>query len=182
MDKCLTTLLRLIGRHVSSNIASRAGYFLSIFSDAWSSPPFFLQFDDYFPFFVSFSLVLNIKTFFKTVAVVSTAELLLGWSISDQLVTAINTCVLPPGTSLVNLTDGCLCLTVQAESLSALTTLWNLYQDGTLKRRLYDFFVTDEVKEQAGGETVEVNVSIEEDEYDKACRELISEARGNLIL
>jgi len=126
--------------------------------------------------------VLNIKTVFKAVTVVSTAELLTGWSTYDQLVTAVNTCVLPAGTSLVNLTDGCVCLTVQAETLSALTALWNLYQDGTLERRLYNFFVTDALKERAGGETVEVNVIIEEEEYDRACRELINEARGNLIL
>ena len=81
----------------------------------------------------------------------------------------------------MNLSDGCVCLTVQAETLSALTTLWNLYQDGTLERRLYNFFVTDEVKERAGEETVEVNASIEEEEYDNACRELINEARGNSI-
>ena len=131
------------------------------------------------------SSVLNIKTVFKVVAggitVVSIMEVLSRWSTFDQLVTAVDRCVLPAGTSLVNLTDGCVCLTVQAESLSALTTLWSLYQDGTLERRLYNFFVTDEVKEQAGGETVEVNVSIEEEEYDKACRELINESRGNLI-
>jgi len=121
---------------------------------------------------------------FKVVAggvvVVSTMEVLSRWSTFDQLVTAFDRCVLPAGTSLVNLTDGCVCLTVQAESLSALTTLWNLYQDGTLERRLYDFFVTDEVKEQAGGETVEVDVSIKEKEYDKALLELMSE--GNSIL
>ena len=126
--------------------------------------------------------MLNIKTVFKAVAVVSTAELLIGWSTYDQLVTAVNTCVLPAGTSLVNLTDGCVCLTVQAETLSALTTLWNLYQDGTLERRLYNFFVTDEIKERAGGETVEVNVSIEEEEYDKARLELMNEAQGKSIL
>ena len=131
------------------------------------------------------SSVLNIKTVFKVVGggvlVVSTMEVLSRWTTFDQLVTAVDRCVLPAGTSLVNLTDGCVCLTVQAETLSALSNLWNLYQDGTLERRLYDFFVTDEVKEQAGGETVEVNVSIEEEEYDKACRELINESRGNLI-
>jgi len=125
--------------------------------------------------------VLNIKTVFKAVAVVSTAELLIGWSTYDQLVTAVNTCVLPAGTSLVNLTDGCVCLTVQAETLSALATLWNLYQDGTLERRLYNFFVTDEVKERAGGEIVEVNVSIEEEEYDKARLEFINKAQATEV-
>ena len=131
------------------------------------------------------SLVLNIKTVFKVVAggiiVVSTMEVLSRSTAFDQLVTAVNTCVLPAGTSLVNLSDGCVCLTVQAETLSALTTLWNLYQDGTLERRLYNFFVTDEVKERAGGETVEVNVTIKKEEYDKARLELMNEAQGNSI-
>ena len=132
------------------------------------------------------SSVLNIKTVFKVVAggiiVVSTREVLSRWSTFDQLVTAVDRCILPAGTSLVNLADGSLCLTVQAETLSALTTLWNLYQDGTLERRLYNFFVTDDVKERAGGETVEVNVNIEEEEYDKAYRELINEAQGNSVV
>ena len=128
--------------------------------------------------------MLNIKTVFRVVAsgitVVSTLEVLSRWSTFDQLVTAVNSCVLPAGTSLVQLTDGCVCLTVRAETLSALTTLWKLYQDGTLEARLYDFFVTDEVRERAGGEEVEMNVSIDECEYEKACLELISE--GKLIL
>ena len=137
-------------------------------------------------FFFPISSVLNIKTVFKVVAggitVVSTMEVLSRWSTFDQLVTAVNTCVLPAGTSLVNLTDGCVCLTVQAETLSALTTLWNLYQDGTLERRLYNFFVNDEVKERAGGETIEVNVTIEGEEYDKARFELMNKAQGKSIL
>ena len=82
----------------------------------------------------------------------------------------------------MNLSDGCVCLTVQAETLSALTTLWNLYQDGTLERRLHNFFVTDEVKERTGEETVKVNVSIDEEEYDKARLELMNKAQGKSIL
>ncbi|KAJ7377988.1 hypothetical protein OS493_025304 [Desmophyllum pertusum] len=125
--------------------------------------------------------VLNIKTVFKVVAggitVVSISEVLSRWSTFDQLVTAFNSCVLPAGTGLVQLTEGCVCLTVRAETLSALTTLWNLYQDGTLETRLYNFFVTDEIRELAGGEEVEVNVTIEEQEYEKACLEFINEAQ-----
>ena len=126
--------------------------------------------------------MLNIKTVFKVVAggitVVSTLEVLSRWSTFDQLVTAVNRCILPAGTGLVQLTDGCVCLTVRAETLAALTALWKLYQDGTLETRLYDFFVTDEVRERAGGEEVEVNVTIEKQEYEKACCELINEAQG----
>ena len=122
------------------------------------------------------------KTVFKLFAgglvIVSATEVLSGWSSYDQLVAAVQSCVLPAGTSLVQITDGCVCLTVQAESLSALTNLWRLYQDETLQKRLYDFFVTDEMRKLAGGEDVEVNVTIEGEEYQKACLELMNGAQG----
>ena len=108
-------------------------------------------------------------------------EVLNRWSTFDELVTAVNRCVLPAGTSLVNLADGCLCLTVQAETLSALTALWNLYEAGTLAKRLYSFFITYMVRERTGGENVEVNVTIEKQEYEKAYLELINEAQGNFV-
>ena len=122
------------------------------------------------------------KTVFKLFAgglvIVSATEVLSGWSSYDQLVAAVQSCVLPAGTSLVQITDGCVYLTVQAESLWALTNLWKLYQDGTLQKRLYDFFVTDEMRKLAEGEDVEVNVTIDEDEYQKACLELMNGAQG----
>ena len=122
------------------------------------------------------------KTVFKLFAgglvIVSATEVLSGWSSYDQLVAAVQSCVLPAGTTLVQITDGCVCLTVQAESLSALTNLWRLYQDETLQKRLYDFFVTDEMRKLAGGEDVEVNVTIEGEEYQKACLELMNGAQG----
>ena len=122
------------------------------------------------------------KTVFKLFAgglvIVSATEVLSGWSSYDQLVAAVQSCVLPAGTTLVQITDGCVCLTVQAESLSALTNLWRLHQDGTLQKRLYDFFVTDEMRKLAEGEDVEVNVTIEGEEYQKACLELMNGAQG----
>ena len=123
------------------------------------------------------------KTVFKLfsggLVIVSATEVLGSWLSYDQLVAAVQSCVLPAGTSLVQITDGCVCLTVQAESLWALTNLWKLYQDGTLQKRLYDFFVTDEMRKLAEGEDVEVNVTIEEEEeYQKACLELMNGAQG----
>ena len=56
--------------------------------------------------------------------------------------------------------------------------LWRLYQDGTLQKRLYDFFVTGEMRKLAEGEDVEVNVTIEGEEYQKACLELMNGAQG----
>ena len=74
------------------------------------------------------------KTVFKLFAgglvIVSATEVLSGWSSpNDQLIAAVQSCVLPAGTSLVQITDGCVCLAVQAESLPALKNLWKLYQD-----------------------------------------------------
>ena len=124
------------------------------------------------------------KTVFKLFAgglvIVSATEVLSGWSSpNDQLIAAVQSCVLPAGTSLVQITDGCVCLTVQAESLSALTNLWKLYQDETLQKRLYYFFVTDKMRKLADGKDVEVNVTIDEDEYQKACIELIQGTQGD---
>ena len=124
------------------------------------------------------------KTVFKLFAgglvIISATEVLSGWSSYDQLVAAVQSCVLPAGTSLVQITDGCVCLTVQAESLSALTNLWKLYQDGTLQKRLQDIFVTDKMRKLADGKDVEVNVTIDEEEYQKACIELIQGTQGAL--
>ena len=60
-----------------------------------------------------------------------------------------------------------------------LTALWNMYEDGTLRERLFDLFVTDEMKTRAGGEeNVELTVTIEKEEYEKAYFELVQEANG----
>ena len=122
------------------------------------------------------------KTLFKAVAggftIASSLELLIRDSTYDQLVTAVNTCVLPSGTSLIQITEGCVCLKVQVESLSALENLWSMYTDGTLKARLQALFVTDEMREIVGGEQVEVIVTIDQLECEKTRTELIREAQG----
>ena len=96
----------------------------------------------------------------------------------DQLVTAVNTCVLPAGVKLIQITEGSVILKVQAEDVSTLDTLWSLYKDGTLKESLQAFFVNDKMREFAGEEQVEVIVTIDEEEYDRAREELIKEAQG----
>ena len=112
------------------------------------------------------------------ITVASTLEILSRGSTYDQLVNGVNHCVLPAGTNLLQISEGCVCLTVQAEDLSALNSLWSLYQEGTLKERLQSFFVTEEITELAGGEELEVIVTIEEGEYKKACVELTRKAQG----
>ena len=109
------------------------------------------------------------KTLFKAVAggftIASSLELLTRDSTYDQLITAVNTCVLPSGASLIQITEGCVCLKVQVKSLSALGNLWRMYSEGTLKARLQALFVTDEMREIVGGEQVEVIVTIDQLEY-----------------
>jgi len=112
------------------------------------------------------------------ITVASTLEVLSRGATYDQLVTGVNRCVLPAGTSLLQISEGCVCLTIQAEDLSALNTLWSLYQEGTLKKRLQTFFVTEEITELAGGEEVEVTVTIKEEEYKKAFVELTRKSQG----
>ena len=97
----------------------------------------------------------------------------------DQFVTAVSTCVLPAGVKLMQIAEGSVILKVQAENISALNALWCLYTDGTLKESLQALFFIDELRELTGEEQVEVIVTIDEEEYDKAREELISEAQGD---
>jgi len=90
----------------------------------------------------------------------------------DQLITAVNTCVLPAGAKSLQITEGSVYLKVQAESLAALEHLWRLYKNETLKKRLQALFVTDEMRDLAGGNQVEVIVTIDEEEYDKTRSDL----------
>lgn len=117
------------------------------------------------------------------VVVASAFQLLSRGCTYEQLVTVVNTCVLPAGARLLQIAEGSVILKVQTESISALDTLWSLYTDGTLRESLQAFLVTDEIKELACGEQVEVIVTIDEQEYDKAREELISdEAQDGFFL
>ena len=123
---------------------------------------------------------------FKVVAGVaitaSAYQLLSRGSTYDQLVTAVNTCVFPAGVKLIQIAEGSVILKVQAENISALDTLWSLYRDGTLKESLQALLVTDKMRaELAGGGHLEVIVTIEEQEYEKARKELLIEAEGNFF-
>ena len=128
------------------------------------------------PLLLFLPLVLSIKTVFKVAAgglvLTSAYQLLRRGCTYDQLITAVNTCVLPAGAKLLQIIEGSVYLKVQAERLAALEHLWRLYKNGTLKKRLQALFVTDEMRDLAGGEQVEVIVTIDEEEYDKTRNEL----------
>ena len=120
---------------------------------------------------------------FKVVAggltIAASLDLLIRSSSYDQLITAVNTCVLPAGANLIQMTEGCVCLKVQVGSLAALDTLWRLYKDGTLKATLQTLLVTEEVIELARGEHVEAVVTINEQEYERVRYKLANQTQGN---
>ena len=64
----------------------------------------------------------------------SAYQLLRHGSTYDQLVTAVNTCVLLAGVKLMQIAEGSVILKVQAENISALDSLWSLYIDGKLRK------------------------------------------------
>ena len=110
--------------------------------------------------------------------IASSFDLLIRSSSYDQPITAVNTCVLPAGANLIQMTEGCVCLKVQVESLAALETLWRLYKDGTLKATLQALLGTEEIVDLASGEHVEVVVTVDEQEYEKVHNKLANEPQG----
>ena len=142
-----------------------------------------LFYSDYYNFVF---VVFTIKTVFRgiggSILAFSAFKLLRRASTYDQLVTAISTCIFPAGIKLIQMAEGSVNLKVQAENRLALDSLWRMYNNGTLKARLEALFVTDEMRELAGGEGVEVIVTIDEREYENARDELTTEARGSVMM
>ena len=71
--------------------------------------------------------------------IAASLALLLRDSTYDQLVAAVNNSALPAGANLIQISEGCVSLKVQVVNLSALETLWRLYQDGTLQAKSASF-------------------------------------------
>ena len=171
IPRCWTVIFRHLSRFFSN-------LFTMIFA---TKNDFKYQHSKFYIFL--FVLVLNMKTVCGVAAagitLLSVSEILTRCSTFDQLVTCFKDCVLPAGSRLIEVSQGCVCFTIQVDNLMGLTALWNMYEDGTLRERLFNFFVTDEMKTRAGGEeNVELTVTIEKEEYEKAYFELVQEADG----
>ena len=104
---------------------------------------------------------------------VSTSMALHSCSSLDEFVEVFNKLVLVSCSKLVEISEGSLCFTVQAETSSALKELWDMYKSGTLQNRLQEFLVTDEIKKLASEEDVEVTVYIDEQQYKAAYLDLM---------
>ena len=141
---------------------------------------FKITLNSFFFFPIVFSLVPLKTCLLVSRKAITFAEILANWESVGQFFRSFAARVLPSDTELADMGEGSVCFTVQANSLKGLTTLWNMYQDGTLKARLYDFLVTEKVKHLAEAEeNVELTVTIEEEEYKRACIDLNNEAKGN---
>ena len=133
-----------------------------------------------YSFFKIIFLLVRLKTWVQVFRkVLPFAEILGCFKSVGQCFRSFDERVLPDDTELADMGEGCVSFTVQANSSKGLTTLWNMYQDGTLKARLYNFLVT-EVKHLAEAEeNVELTVTIEEEEYKRAFIYLNNETKGN---
>ena len=90
--------------------------------------------------------------------------------------------VLPSSNKLIEISNGSVRFTVESENLIALKELWDMYKDGTLQSRLQEFLVTDEIKQLANGEDIEVTVFIDEHEYKEAYFNLFLLHQGMLVM
>ena len=90
--------------------------------------------------------------------------------------------ILPSSNKLIESSNGSVRFTVESENLIALKKLWEMYKDGTLQSRLQEFLVTNEIKELANGEDIEVTVFIDEHEYNEAYFNLFLLHQGMLVM
>ena len=106
------------------------------------------------------------------------------WQANPTLVAAFNISVLPAGVKLIELSKGCICFTVQAESLSSLKELWGRYENGSLQNSLQNLLVTDQIKKMAEEKDVELKVNMDQVSYRNACCDLLMEDNegGFLVL
>ena len=123
--------------------------------------------------FAAVKLVCNLRTIAGGLLVVSSGMALRKCSSLDEFVEVFNKVVLVSYSKLVEISEGSLCFTVQAETSSALKELWDMYKSGALQNRLQEFLVTDEIKQLASGEGVEVTLYIDEQEFKAAYLDLL---------
>ena len=90
----------------------------------------------------------------------------------EDFVEAFRVATLPAATALRAISEGSVCFTVRAETSVALEELYERYSTGRLQKDLQQFLVTDDIKQLADGEEVEVSVYMDEKEFKKALDDL----------
>ncbi|KAJ7353882.1 CCR4-NOT transcription complex subunit 6-like [Desmophyllum pertusum] len=118
-------------------------------------------------------LVCNFRTIAGSLVAVGCTLALHSCSSLEEYIDVFNKVVLVATSKLVEISEGSLCFTVQADTPSALKELWDIYKNGALQNRLQEFLVTEEIKQLASGEDIEVTVYMDEQEYKQAYLELM---------
>lgn len=114
------------------------------------------------------TLVCNFRTVAGGLLTVNSGMALQKCSTRQDYQETFEKVVLPSSNKLIEISNGSVRFTVESENLIALKELWEIYKDGTLQSRLQEFLVTDEIKQLANGEDIEVTVFIDEHEYNEA--------------
>ncbi|KAJ7369454.1 CCR4-NOT transcription complex subunit 6-like [Desmophyllum pertusum] len=118
-------------------------------------------------------LVCNFRTIAGSLVAVGCTLALHSCSSLEEYIDVFNKVVLVASSKLVEISEGSLCFTVQADTPSALKELWDIYKNGTLQNRLQEFLVTEEIKQLASGEDIEVTAYMDEQEYKQAYIDLM---------
>ena len=118
-------------------------------------------------------MVCNFRTLAGGIILVGSGLALRSCSSFEEYSDVFSKVVLPAFTKLVELSESSLCFTVLAKTASALKELWDIYNNQTLKNRLQNFLLTEEIKQLASGEEMEVTVYIDEKEYRDAYLDLM---------
>ena len=113
------------------------------------------------------------------IVMVTTCMILRRSTSLEEFVSAFTEPVLPAANTLLAISEGSLCFTIQGENALALEALWKRYLEGTLQKNLQEFLVTDDIKQLGGGEDITLTVNIDEQEYQNARLDLmIAETQG----
>lgn len=92
----------------------------------------------------------------------------------QTMISIFQKAVLPSGAILLSMSEGCVKLSLQANSLSSLKELWKRYTEGVLQEDIRKVLLTPDVLQFAeAGQNVELEVQIDERIYKEACLDLM---------
>lgn len=92
----------------------------------------------------------------------------------ETLVKLFASVVLPSGIVLKYLCEGSVLCVLEASDLQGLYTLWQNYEDGSLKKALEEILITEDLKKISEGQEIILDVDLDREMYQNACLDLIS--------
>ena len=136
-------------------------------------------FGSFLTFFSFFCAELYLKVFLKLASkgawFAGTAFILKRYiNDPETLVKLFASVVLPSGIVLKYLCEGSVLCVLEASDLQGLYTLWQNYEDGSLKKALEEILITEDLKKISEGQEIILDVDLDREIYQNACLELIS--------